>query len=397
MLASLLSRLDQQFGPIPNPEIRPDVKPFFVGLALEALINYHDLTGDPRIPPVIKMAVDGLQRDYWIEADQGFVYHSVPTEQEPEAGGAAPDLNPLIAPAYAWVYMMTGDTAYRDFGDKVFAAGVESVWYDGGKQFSQAYHWSFDYLKWREMALRSPGPTPTPNPGPTPTPNPGPTPAPTPSPTPTPSPGPTPTPVPAPGIPYTLAVNPSNVAPGTPVRVSWTAPAERPRTDWIGIYARGQASERFTDWKYTNGLPTGSLTFTAPSVPGVYEFRYLLKDGYTSVVASNHLTVTAPTRPSSRRTVSLTAPAKASSFTAPATITLVANASGADGRIAKVSFYRGRTKLGETTAAPFKYTWRNVAAGKYSVTARATDNSGATSTSAAVTVSVRASKKGRSR
>jgi RHS repeat-associated protein len=44
--------------------------------------------------------------------------------------------------------------------------------------------------------------------------------------------------------------------------------------------------------------------------------------------------------------------------------------------------------LGTSTAAPYSFTWANVAAGSYSLTVKATDNRGAVTTSAAVSVSV---------
>ncbi|SFN30809.1 chitinase [Chitinophaga sp. YR627] len=86
--------------------------------------------------------------------------------------------------------------------------------------------------------------------------------------------------------------------------------------------------------------------------------------------------------------VSITSPAAGASFTAPASITITASASDADGSIAKVEFYNGATKLGQATAAPYSYTWTNVAAATYSLTAVATDNAGAVTTSAAVSVTV---------
>lgn len=67
----------------------------------------------------------------------------------------------------------------------------------------------------------------------------------------------------------------------------------------------------------------------------------------------------------------------------PATISLSATATDTDGTIAKVEFYNGSTKLGEDTSSPYTYQWSNVVAGTYSVTARATDNKGATTTSTA--------------
>src|SRR6266568_2042221 len=84
----------------------------------------------------------------------------------------------------------------------------------------------------------------------------------------------------------------------------------------------------------------------------------------------------------------LTAPAQNGQFTAPATITLAASASDADGTIAKVEFFDGATLVGTATAAPYSVTLANVAAGAHAYTARATDNVDGVGTSSAVNVSV---------
>lgn len=86
--------------------------------------------------------------------------------------------------------------------------------------------------------------------------------------------------------------------------------------------------------------------------------------------------------------VSLTAPANNTSVVGPATLTLRATATDADGRIARVQFYRGTTLLGTDTTAPYAYTWSNVPVGNYKLTAKATDNSGAVATSAVVNLNV---------
>jgi chitinase len=92
--------------------------------------------------------------------------------------------------------------------------------------------------------------------------------------------------------------------------------------------------------------------------------------------------------------VSISSPAGGASFTAPASVTISASATDADGSIAKVDFYNGSTKLGTVTASPYSYTWGSIAAGTYSLTAIATDNGGATTTSAAVSISVTSSTGG---
>lgn len=88
--------------------------------------------------------------------------------------------------------------------------------------------------------------------------------------------------------------------------------------------------------------------------------------------------------------VSLTSPANNTTFTAPATIAIAATATDADGTISKVEFYNGSTKLGEDTNSPYSYSWSNVAAGTYALTAKATDDKGATTTSATVNIIVNA-------
>jgi len=87
-------------------------------------------------------------------------------------------------------------------------------------------------------------------------------------------------------------------------------------------------------------------------------------------------------------TVSMTAPANHSSYVAPATIALTATAADADGTVTKVEFHNGTTVLGTVTASPYTFSWKNVAAGTYIITAVATDNSGNITTSAADTIKV---------
>lgn len=105
---------------------------------------------------------------------------------------------------------------------------------------------------------------------------------------------------------------------------------------------------------------------------------------------SNEVTVTVlgKNRPP---TVRLTAPADGATFTAPATITLAADAADPDGSVARVTFLQGDATLGEVLAAPFTLTWSPPGGGEFSLRASATDDRGATTVGAAVTVSVGAS------
>jgi len=87
-------------------------------------------------------------------------------------------------------------------------------------------------------------------------------------------------------------------------------------------------------------------------------------------------------------TVSMAAPG--GPFAAPAAIALSATAADSDGTVAKVDFYNGNALLGTDTSSPYTFSWGNVAAGSYTLTAKVTDNAGATTTSATVSVTVNA-------
>lgn len=87
-------------------------------------------------------------------------------------------------------------------------------------------------------------------------------------------------------------------------------------------------------------------------------------------------------------TATLTSPVTGASFIAPATVSLAATASDKDGTVARVDFFAGTTLIGSSSTAPYQATWSNVAAGTYSITAKAVDNAGATGTSSAVSITV---------
>jgi len=82
--------------------------------------------------------------------------------------------------------------------------------------------------------------------------------------------------------------------------------------------------------------------------------------------------------------VSLITPTNNAIYLAPANISLSVNESDPDGTVSKVEFYEGATKIGERTNSPFSLVWSNVSAGNYVLTAKATDNLGATFTSASI-------------
>jgi Domain of unknown function (DUF1929)/Bacterial Ig domain len=143
--------------------------------------------------------------------------------------------------------------------------------------------------------------------------------------------------------------------------------------------------QRYVPLAFTAGAT--SLAATTPlnanvAPPGYYMLFIVDANGVPSVARMVSIQGDSPP------TVTLTGPANGATFTAPATVGLAATAADVDGSVAKVEFFNGATKLGEDTTAPYALTWSGVAAGRYTITARATDDLGRTTTSAPATITV---------
>ena len=120
---------------------------------------------------------------------------------------------------------------------------------------------------------------------------------------------------------------------------------------------------------------------------GTYSLTARATDDLGGVTTSLASTITVNAS-NAAPTVTLTQPSNGATFTAPATVNLAATASDADGTVTKVEFFNGTTKLGEDTTAPYSFAWSGVAAGTYTLTARATDNLGGVTTSASSRITV---------
>ena len=109
---------------------------------------------------------------------------------------------------------------------------------------------------------------------------------------------PPPTPTPTPGASPTILVDggsePITVLPGATVTVDVSGGPGLMR-DWVAKYTAGAPNTAyFPDWVYLNGLrvaPTvartsATLTFTMPSIPGTYEFRFLRNNSYVLLATS---------------------------------------------------------------------------------------------------------------
>lgn len=137
-----------------------------------------------------------------------------------------------------------------------------------------------------------------------------------------------------------------------------------------------------------------SFTWTAVA-EGAYTITAVATDNSGATATSQFVTVlVGPAPPNVMPVVSITAPYNTASFTAPASITISATATDADGTVSAVRFYNGSTLLGTDATAPYSFSWTNVNAGTYTITAVATDNNGSSATSAAVNITVLAAPAG---
>lgn len=80
-------------------------------------------------------------------------------------------------------------------------------------------------------------------------------------------------------------------------------------------------------------------------------------------------------------TVSMTQPTTNLATLTGDSIVLRANAADSDGTVTEVGFYQGNIKLGGATEEPYEWVWNGAPPGSYTISARATDNSGNTTES----------------
>jgi hypothetical protein len=138
---------------------------------------------------------------------------------------------------------------------------------------------------------------------------------------------------------------------------------------------------------------TSPYSYTGTNVPeGSYTISAIATDN--SGASTSSTPVTFSVVPNQSPVVSISTPVSGAVFTAPASVTINAFATDADGTITKVDFYQGSTLLGSDSTTPYSFNWSNVAAGSYTITAKATDNKGVSTTSASVSITINTVKSG---
>ncbi|HLW21024.1 MAG TPA: malectin domain-containing carbohydrate-binding protein, partial [Cyclobacteriaceae bacterium] len=112
---------------------------------------------------------------------------------------------------------------------------------------------------------------------------------------------------------------------------------------------------------------------------------------YSSKVLIRTSKSTAPVeQPNQAPQIRIISPSQNEGFETGSDIEFIAEAEDKDGRVSKVEFYNGTALLGAATSTPFAFTWKNVALGEYTITAKATDDNSSSTISDPVKVKVKA-------
>jgi len=187
-----------------------------------------------------------------------------------------------------------------------------------------------------------------------------------------------------PAVAITSPTNGASYPAGATIPVSATASDADGTITWVGFYVDSVLQSYVTSSPYSRSLSNVAT--------GIHTLTAIAWDNAGNWTTSAPITMTvgsSGTLSNQPPVVSLTAPTSGATFTAPASITLGATASDVDGTIARVDFYANGTLIGTDTSSPYSFSWTNVAAANYALTAVARDNAGATTVSSTRDISVK--------
>jgi len=180
----------------------------------------------------------------------------------------------------------------------------------------------------------------------------------------------------------TLSLASTAIKTGDPLNVSITVAGSTP-TGTVCLSIDGSTQAASCGLALTNGQLSTTTNLAVASTGAVG--NHTLKVDYSGDTKNQPSSATAAYSVTARNavpTVALTTPVNNAVYVIPANVTLSANANDADGSVSKVEFFNGTVLLATVTQPPYTFIWNNVAAGTYVVTATATDNQGASTTSA---------------
>jgi regulation of enolase protein 1 (concanavalin A-like superfamily) len=158
---------------------------------------------------------------------------------------------------------------------------------------------------------------------------------------------------------------------------------------WVRLVRTGSSFQAFksTDGVSWRSMGVETVPMTDPVYVGLAVTSHTASSSTTAVF--DKVTITQPGAPPNQPpVVTLTSPATATQYTAPATIPVAATASDPQNQLTRVDFLANATRIGSLTAPPFAMTWSSVPSGTYSLTAVAYDAAGLSATSAAATIMI---------
>jgi chitodextrinase len=167
----------------------------------------------------------------------------------------------------------------------------------------------------------------------------------------------------------------------TAFTLTWTA-----STDNVGV-VRYEVRLNGSAQSATSGISLAILDL----VPGTtYNVSVTAEDaaGNISLAGTTSITTSSGSGPNQPPSISLVTPLPGANVTAATPLLLQASARDPDGTIAKVEFFAGVEKLGQTTIAPYILSWSPLIPGDYMLSAKGTDDLGSTATSSEVPVRV---------
>ena len=131
-------------------------------------------------------------------------------------------------------------------------------------------------------------------------------------------------------------------------------------------------------------------TIASPNISnleeGVYKCLLTVNDGTYS--DSDEVLIIVSATGNLSPSISITDPNNGTNFRENEDITITAITNDIDGTVTLVEFYDGATKIGEDTTESFNLVWQGASVGNHTITAVATDNNGAKTTSEAISIIV---------
>lgn len=184
-------------------------------------------------------------------------------------------------------------------------------------------------------------------------------------------------------LPANLSVRANVQTPGGSIKFELSGAMSYSRIENIVPYAL--FGDNVTDY-YGRAFPTGSYTLKATPYSSTGGLGTAGNSYTVNFSIVKPIVVTGNITP----VVSLDPIPAGNSFSAPANVTVTAQASDPDGSISKVEFYNGSSLVATATKMPYTTTMLSLPAGNFSITAKAYDNLGLSKVSAPLALTVKA-------